>query len=167
MHVPRPSPAHGCSPCPILKLKLNVNAATRTESEVGGVIRHHNGTVSACWTIGLLGGFSADVGELLAIRGGLWFAVLCSLSIDIFESDSSNDVNAIQRSEHFSSFCQLSKIKKFVKVKLEIVLATPLTVMVWPICLLELIFVILEQRFELGHACPRFVSYVLVLDLKE
>ena len=63
-------------------------------TSLGDVIRDHEGTVIACWAMGVRGGFLAAVGELLAIWEGLQVVAVCNLKIDLIESDAINVVQA-------------------------------------------------------------------------
>ncbi|KAL5862002.1 hypothetical protein ACOSQ4_003298 [Xanthoceras sorbifolium] len=76
-------------------LKLNTDAAVKSGSSVlgsGAVVRDGQGKIVAASAKPLLGFFSTEIGELLALREGLLFAKDLNLVIEWVESDVVNVV---------------------------------------------------------------------------
>ncbi|KAL5754890.1 hypothetical protein ACOSP7_023110 [Xanthoceras sorbifolium] len=89
------------SPPPAGSLKLNTDAAVKSDFSVmgsGAVVRDSQGKVVAASAKPLLGFFSAELGELLALREGLLLAKELNLIIEWVELDAVNVVARVSSS---------------------------------------------------------------------
>ncbi|KAK3198777.1 hypothetical protein Dsin_022192 [Dipteronia sinensis] len=80
------------------KLKLNSYVAVRKGSQMiglGAAIRKDNGLIVAAISKPMRGSFSAELGELLALREGLCSAKRLNLAVLVSEVDATNVVSAV------------------------------------------------------------------------
>ncbi|KAL5865158.1 hypothetical protein ACOSQ3_002672 [Xanthoceras sorbifolium] len=98
-------------PPPAGSLKLNSNAVVKPGSSVLGtdvVLRDGQGKVVAASAKPLLGFFSTELGELLALREGLLLAKDSNLVVEWVELDTVNVVARVLNSSSsffFGSYC--------------------------------------------------------------
>ncbi|KAL5754526.1 hypothetical protein ACOSP7_022746 [Xanthoceras sorbifolium] len=83
-------------------LKLNTDVAVKPGNDcvgVGAVIRDSSGLVVAAVSKTLLGCFSAETGEMLALREGLLLARNLGLNVQLIEVDACNVVSSVLGSD--------------------------------------------------------------------
>ncbi|KAK2661542.1 hypothetical protein Ddye_000116 [Dipteronia dyeriana] len=87
-----------CIPPPFGCLKHNSDAAVKDNLSFCGVgvfIRNHEGKELAAISKKILGRFTPEIGEFLALREGLLLAKHLNIKVDFVESDASNVIAGV------------------------------------------------------------------------